>query len=82
MSKLKNDKHKKAKRYYVRGSHSLCELRVGEFVDVQPGNSKHMWEIGKVVLQYAPRSYVVEVDRKLLTRNRKFLRTTSESPKV
>ena len=35
--------------------------------------------MGKVLLNYAPRLYVVEVDGKLITRNRKFLRTTSES---
>ena len=32
-----------------------------------------------MLLQYALRSHVVEVDGKLITRNRKFLRTTSES---
>ena len=34
--------------------------------------------MGKLILQYAPRSYVVAVDFKLISCNRKFLRTTSE----
>ena len=79
VTKLLNNKRKKAKYYYDRSSRSLRDLRVNEIVRVQPLNSKHVWKLGKVLLQYAPRSYVVEVDGKLITRNRKFLRTTSES---
>lgn len=79
---LLTNKRKKAKRYYDRNAHTLRELRVGEFVRVQPVNPKQVWKLGTIVLQYAPRSYVIEVDGRLLTRNRKFLRTTSETPGV
>ena len=58
----------------------MRDLRINEVVRVQPLNSKQLWKLGKVVLQYAPCSYVVEIDGKLITRNRKFLRTTFESP--
>ena len=61
------------KYYYDRSSRSLRDLRINEIVRVQPLNSKHVWKLGKVLLQYALRSYVVEVDGKLITRNRKFL---------
>ena len=57
----------------------LRDLRMNEIVRVQPLNSKHVWKLGKILLQYAPHSYVVEVDEKLIIRNHKFLRTTSES---
>ena len=79
VTKLVNNKRKKAKYYYDRNSCSLRDLRINEIVHVQPLNSKHLWNLGKVLLQYASRSYVVEVDGKLITRNRKFLRTRSES---
>ena len=82
VTKALTRKRSKAKFYYDRNAHSLRDLRINEFVRVQPLNSKQLWKLGKVVLQYAPRSYVVEVDGKLITRNRKFLRTTSESPIV
>ena len=75
-------KRSKAKFYCDRNADSLRDLRINEFVRVQPLNSRQLWKLGKVVLQYAPRSYVVEVDGKLITRNRKFLRTTSEYPIV
>ena len=78
-TKLLNNKRKKAKYYYDRNSRSLRDLRINEIVCVQLLNSKYLWKLSKALLQYAPRSYVVEVDRKLITRNRKFLRTTSES---
>ena len=74
-----NNKRKKAKYYYDRNSRSFRDLRINEIVSVQLLNSKHLWKLGKILLQYAPCSYVIEVDGKLLTRNRKFLRTTSES---
>ena len=57
----------------------MRDLRTNEIVRVQPLNSKHVWKLVKVLLQYAPGSYVVEINGKLITRNRKFLRTTSES---
>ena len=57
----------------------MRDLCIYEIVCVQPLNSKYVWKLGKVLLQYTPCSYVVEVDGKLITRNRKFLRTTSES---
>ena len=79
VTKLLNNKRKKAEYYYDRNSRSLRYLRINEIVRVQPLNSKHVWKLGKVLLQYAPRSYVVEVDGKLITRNRKFLRITSKS---
>ena len=60
----------------------MRDLRINEFVRVQPLNSKQLWKLGKAVMHYATCSYVVEVDGKLITRNRKFLRTTSESPIV
>ena len=56
----------------------MRDLRINEIVRVQPLNFKHLWKLGKVLLQYAPRSYVVEADGKSLTRNRKVLRTTSK----
>ena len=74
-----NNKRRKAKYYYDRNSRSLLDLRINKIVCVQPLNSKHVWKLGKALLQYAPRSYVVEADEKLITRNCKFLRTTSES---
>ena len=79
VTKLLNNKRKKAKYYYDRNSRSLRDLYINEIVRVQPLNSKYVWNLGKVLLQYAPRSYVVEVDGKLIIRNRKFLRTTFES---
>ena len=79
LTKLLNNKRKKAKYYYDRSSCSLRDLCINEIVCVQLLNSKHVWKLGKVLLQYTPRSYIVEVDGKLITRNGKFLRTTSES---
>ena len=82
VTKALTRKHSKTKFYCDRNADSLRDLRINEFVRVQPLNSRQLWKLGKVVLQYAPRSYVVEVDGKLITRNRKFLRTTSEYPIV
>ena len=79
VTKALTRKRSKAKFYYDRDADSLRDLRINQFVRVQPLNFKQLWKLEKVVLQYAPRSYVVEVDGKLITRNRKFLRTTSES---
>ena len=72
----------KAKFYYDKNAHSLRDLRINQFVRVQPLNSRQLWKLEKVVLQYVPCSYVVKVDGKLITRIRKFLRTTFESPIV
>ena len=74
LSKLLNDKRKK-KYYNYRISYSLCDLRVNEFVAVQLLNFKDMWKLNWIVLQHALCSYVIEVDGKLLTRNRKFIKT-------
>ena len=57
----------------------MCDLRVNEFVGVQLLNFKDFWKLDRLVLQHAPCSYVVEVDDKLHTYNRKFLKTRFES---
>ena len=82
VSKLLNNKLKKTKYYYDRCFRLLRDLRIDEIVRVQPLNSKHLWKLGMVVLQYTPRLYVVEVDGKLLTHNRNFLKTTPKFPIV
>ena len=79
VTKLLNNKRIKAKYYYDKNFHLLHDLRINEIVCVQLLNSKHLWKLGKVLLQYTPCSYVVEVDGKLFTQYHKFLRTTSES---
>ena len=72
VTKLQNNKRKKAKYYYGRNFHWLRDLRINKTVCVQSLNSKHVWKLGKVLLQYTPHSYVVEVDGKLITHNCKF----------
>ena len=62
VTKLLNNKRKKAKYYYTRNSRSLRDLHINKIVRVQPLNSKHLWKLGKILLQYPPCSYVVEVE--------------------
>ena len=78
----KEFKCRKSKFYHDRSSRPLSALRVGQMVRIQPLNHKHVWKLGKVVMQYALRSYVDETEGRLLTRNRKFLKVSSESAVV
>ena len=59
VTKLLNDKRIK-KQNYDRSSRSLRDLCVtrNEFVRVQPLNPMHLWKLGKIILQYAPRSFI------------------------
>ncbi|XP_046341780.1 uncharacterized protein K02A2.6-like [Haliotis rufescens] len=74
-------KHRKAKLYYNSHAKELPELTVGQPVRVQPVPSDTMgkWRHGTCVRQVSTRSYIVDIDGKEYRRNRKFLRSTSET---
>ncbi|CAM1325720.1 Uncharacterised protein at_DN2492 [Pycnogonum litorale] len=52
----------------------LPELQIGETVSVQSVNPKHSWVKGPGIGKVGNRSYIVETDKGIYRRNRKFLR--------
>jgi hypothetical protein len=71
-------KKQKAKVYYDKSAKPLPELEIGEGVRLQPQN-KGTWTKGSCVKKVGARSYLVETDKGLYRRNRKFLRSTKEA---
>ena len=54
VTKLLNNKGKKAKYYHDRNSRSLRDLRINKIVHVQPLNSKHVWKLGRYFYNTLP----------------------------
>ena len=71
--KLKT-KRQKAKSYYDRGAKVLPDLEVGQEVRVA-GQRKKTWEPATCIQKLSDRSYMVEVNRERVRRNREALKS-------
>ena len=69
-------------KHFNRGSKELPELQKNEIVRIQPSKQDRFghWKKGKVLRKADVRSYIVRrKDGMILTRNRRFLRTSKET---
>jgi hypothetical protein len=82
-SKIKK-RHQLSKKFYDQGTKELPKLKIGENIRMHPlpGRRDQIWQPGQCLEQVGPRSYIVDVNGTLYRRNRKYLRTTNEAPKL
>ena len=80
----KAKKTAKSQMYYNRTAKDLSVLKPGETVTIKPeGLTKgQKWRKGLIVQKHPFRSYDVEVDGKLLRRNRAHLKSTGKRPNL
>ena len=67
-------RRQKAKLHYDKSAKPLPELEIGDSVVLQPLQAKAKWDSGSCVGKAGPRSYIIETDKGLYRRNRKFVR--------
>ena len=75
------ERQARQRKYYDRGARHLSPLNDGEAVRLQPTQiGTKIWKKGKVLRKVGIRSYEVQCNGNIYTRNRKFLkRSTAES---
>ena len=75
------ERQARQRKYYDRGARHLSPLKDGEAVRLQPTQiGTKIWKKGKVLRKVGIRSYEVQCNGNIYTRNRKFLkRSTAES---
>ena len=63
-------KCRKAKKYFDKGSKELPELVIGKSVRVKPVVKKSkVWQRGDCVGKVGPRSYLIDIDGRIVRRN-------------
>ena len=76
-----NHRKQVAKKYYDKTAQPLPELQIGEQVRIQPKQRGLEWRLGVCRQKVGPRSYLIETNTgQIWRRNRRFLRSSSESP--
>ena len=70
--------------YYIRTAKDLSVLKPGDTVTIKPERltKGQKWRKGLIVQNYPFRSYDVEVDGKLLRRNRVHLKPAGKQPNL
>lgn len=63
-------KRQTAKAYYDRTAKTLPDLQVGQEVKVAPLHKSQIWKTGTCLQQLSDRSYLVQMDKEVVRRNR------------
>ena len=72
-------KRRKAKKYFDKGAKELPELVIGKSVRVKPVVKKSkIWQRGDCVGKVGPRSYLIDIDGRIVRRNRRVIREAKD----
>ena len=75
-------KRQKAKAYYDRTAKTLPDLQVGQEVKAAPLHKSQTWKTATCVQQLSDRSYLVQMDKEMLRRNREAVKPVPQRSEV